>query len=205
MEHFYKNFSETFFSNFAWFVISTVVIVILLPIYSDWRRFRKQKLIRRMVGSRISRVNECLRAYLNAIHNVENKFERTQELLDLYNAIHHMMEVPKHFTSALWGEVGRSYYEFRVISTNIAATATLAMNDYDKYFTDIFFTHAKIPASSIKELDETYRACLQALGEDIHTAKVMQPVINAWSKSDIDVLENVYSSLHKGHNKQTPP
>lgn len=208
MTRFLKTFSETFLNELAWFIISTVLLVILLPKYIDWRQYRNQKTIRRMIASRISRMHQSLKSYILSsrrdLKNPQDPEERQQALVDLKNAVHHLMAVPNHFTSALGGKIGGAYFNYRVISTNVSATIALALGDYDKFFSDIFFTHATIPTSSIGSLNTAYGVALSELGSDIHSVEAMQPVLPAWSSDDVIDLEIRYAALHRDHGFETP-
>jgi hypothetical protein len=196
-------FQQNLLDNLLWFVISTVILVIILPIYIDWREYKNRRTVRRMIASRISRVVEMIVPYLEAGSTKANT-TRENSADDLKNAIHHMMDVPEHFPNALTGKVGQTYYTFRVVSTNVAATAAIALKDYDRFFRDIFFTHAVVPLSSIRELDQAYKAALRALGNDIYAVEAMQPVMRGWKSDEIPKLEAMYVSLHNQRARTTP-
>ena len=201
MEQLVLTFKENFVYDLVWFVVSTLALVVLLP------RYIEQRPIRRMIASRIARVHQTLRAYLTSLvpdPPTERSGDHTGELADLKNAIHHMMDVPNHFTIALWGDVGSSYFQYRMMATNVAATSALAAGDYDDFFRSIFFTNANIPSSSIAELNQSYELAQKDLGGDIHNVPAMQVLVAPWTSAEVECVAAAYATLRGNGDWSTP-
>ena len=181
------------------YFLGMAILLVAIPSVIDYRQFRKQLPIRRMIASRISRVHLTLERYISFIAEHPDKTNvKYQRYLDDYkNAIHHMMDVPRHFSIALGGNVGSAYYNYRVLATNVGATAARAVGDYDTFFENIFFTNAIIPPSSIREVHEQYMKCLEIFGKDINTIETMQPVVSSWSEKLVGELESSYAQIRE--------
>ncbi len=183
------DFLSNFTNDFFWFVFSAAVLSFLLPRVIEVRAYRKQRRARRMIAARIARVHDHIYGYAEylktRIENGQPIDPNSEPKILLGNALYHLMDVPKHFSVALRGNVADAYFEYRILTTCGSAFIATQANDYNGIFQEIFFSKIDTFLPDPVQLNNSYKRIMRHLGRDIWEVQAMQDYVKPWDKKTI--------------------
>ena len=182
--------------DIGWFVFSTLLLSWLLPRVIDWRRFKKQVRIRRLIASRISRAQFTLEQYLRSYgqaSDLQVAWDGREEARDLKNAVYHLLGIASQFSFALDGPVGEAYFQYRIAFTNVAVNLTKRFDQFDDLMESMFFTNVDTPEGSIAGINRMYKICISTLGPDIEGIATLQGIVAPLLPEAVLELDSIYA------------
>nr|WP_281720872.1 hypothetical protein [Nitrosomonas nitrosa] len=154
-----------------------------------------------MIAARLARVHETFFEYAKYLKdNIEaGKLvdPESDPKVELGNAIHHMMEVPKHFSVALKGDVADAYFQYRILTTCGSGYFAVKANDYNGIFPRIFFSRVNIFKPEPVDINKSYKRALRLLGRNIWQVAAYQNYVAPWTKADIKVYTEIVEFFEK--------